>query len=148
MLVWGNDYETPDGTGVRDYIHVVDLALGHVRALERLKTTQGCEAINLGTGTGYSVLNLVSAFEQVSGQKVPYQIAPRRDGDVGSCYADVSKARHLLDWKAERDLSRMCSDTWQWQKKNPHGYTRASRGDLHAVQTERLDQSSSVQSVL
>ena len=122
LNVWGNDYGTPDGTGVRDYIHVVDLALGHVRALERLQQHDGCEAINLGTGVGYSVLDMVSAFERASGQPIPYQVAPRRAGDIAACYANADKAEQLLGWKAERDLRAMCDDAWRWQQLNPQGY--------------------------
>ncbi len=122
LNVWGDDYATPDGTGVRDYIHVVDLALGHVRALERLQQHEGCEAINLGTGVGYSVLDMVSAFERASGKPVPYQVAPRRAGDIAACYANADKAKQLLGWKAERDLRAMCDDAWRWQQMNPQGY--------------------------
>ena len=122
LNVWGNVYGTPDGTGVRDYIHVVDLALGHVRALERLQQHDGCEAINLGTGVGYSVLDMVSAFERASGQPIPYQVAPRRAGDIAACYANADKAEQLLGWKAERDLRAMCDDAWRWQQLNPQGY--------------------------
>ncbi len=122
LNVWGNDYATPDGTGVRDYIHVVDLALGHLKALERLEQHAECRAINLGTGTGYSVLDMVRAFEQASGRPVPYQIAGRRAGDVAACYADPSQAAQLLGWRAERDLQAMCQDAWRWQSGNPDGY--------------------------
>jgi len=122
LHIWGNDYATPDGTGVRDYIHVVDLALGHLKALERLQRQAECRAINLGTGTGYSVLDMVHAFEQASGQPVPYQIAARRPGDVAACYADPALASDLLGWRAERDLQAMCEDAWHWQNGNPHGY--------------------------
>jgi UDP-glucose 4-epimerase len=122
LNVWGNDYDTPDGTGVRDYIHVVDLALGHLKALERLKKQAECRAINLGTGVGYSVLNMVKAFEQASGKPVPYQVGPRRAGDIASCYADPEHARQLLGWRAERDLATMCQDAWRWQSANPNGY--------------------------
>ena len=120
--VWGNDYPTPDGTGVRDYIHVVDLALGHVKALERLQRHAECRAINLGTGTGYSVLDMLRAFEQASGRPVPYRIAARRAGDVAACWADPALARELLGWRAERDLQAMCRDAWRWQSRNPDGY--------------------------
>lgn len=122
LNVWGNDYATTDGTGVRDYIHVVDLALGHLRALEWLDANTGCEAINLGTGDGYSVLDMVKAFERVSGKSVPYRIATRRSGDIAACYANASKAQELLGWKAERDLALMCEDAWRWQTRNPQGY--------------------------
>lgn len=123
--VFGDDYATPDGTGVRDYIHVVDLAIGHLKALEALgRWTQPteCLTVNLGTGKGYSVLDIVRAFEQASGKQVPYKIAPRRSGDVAVCYADPSKASTLLDWRATRGLSEMCADTWRWQSLNPQGY--------------------------
>ncbi|EMC3962963.1 TPA: UDP-glucose 4-epimerase GalE [Pseudomonas aeruginosa] len=121
LNVWGNDYPTPDGTGVRDYIHVVDLAAGHLKALEALDRPQ-CIAVNLGTGVGYSVLDVVKAFEAASGQPVPYRIGPRRPGDVAACYADPRLAIQLLGWKAERDLAAMCQDHWRWQKHNPQGY--------------------------
>ena len=122
LNVWGDDYSTPDGTGVRDYIHVVDLAQGHLKALERLQQGPQCQAINLGTGVGYSVLEMVRAFEQASGRKVPYQVAPRRTGDVAACYADPAHALTLLGWHAERGLDTMCEDTWRWQHNNPNGY--------------------------
>ncbi len=122
LNVWGNDYDTPDGTGVRDYIHVVDLALGHVRALERLQNHAECEAINLGTGVGYSVLDMVVAFEKTCQRPIPYQVAPRRAGDIAACYANADKARTLLGWSAERDLRTMCDDAWRWQSENPNGY--------------------------
>jgi len=122
LNVWGKDYATPDGTGVRDYIHVVDLALGHLKALERLRHYAECLAINLGTGVGYSVLDMVHAFEQASGKSVPYRIGPRRAGDIASCYADPSQALALLGWRAERGLQDMCTDAWRWQKNNPNGY--------------------------
>ncbi len=125
LNVFGDDYPTQDGTGVRDYIHVVDLSIGHLRALEVLgRSTQPteCLTVNLGTGTGYSVLEIVRAFEQASGKRVAYKIAPRRPGDVAACYADPSKAAALLGWRAERNLADMCADTWRWQSLNPHGY--------------------------
>lgn len=122
LSVFGNDYPTPDGTGVRDYIHVVDLAAGHLRALERLKQKPGVVVYNLGTGSGCSVLEMIAAFEQASGQKIPYVIAPRRVGDIACCYADPALAERELGWKAERDLAAMCRDTWNWQYKNPDGY--------------------------
>ncbi len=122
--VWGKDYPTPDGTGVRDYIHVVDLAVGHLKALERLQHHAECRAINLGTGIGYSVLEMVRAFEQASGRAVPYQIAARREGDIASCYADPARAAELLGWRAARGLQAMCSDAWHWQSSNPDGYDK------------------------
>lgn len=121
LNVWGNDYPTTDGTGVRDYIHVVDLALGHLKALQRLDAPQ-CREINLGTGNGYSVLEVVKAFEQASGQAVPYRISPRRAGDVAACYADPARAERELDWRAQRGLEVMCRDHWNWQRQNPNGY--------------------------
>lgn len=122
LRVFGNEYPTPDGTGVRDYIHVVDLAIGHIKALEKVMTTTGVEAYNLGTGKGYSVLDMVKAFEKVSGKNIPYVIAQRRPGDVASCYANPAKAREELGWVAERGLEEMCEDLWRWQKNNPNGY--------------------------
>ncbi len=122
LSIWGNDYPTPDGTGVRDYIHVVDLALGHLRALERLQQHAECRAINLGTGTGYSVLEMVRAFEHASGRSVPYQLEARRPGDVAACYADPAQALALLGWRASQDLQAMCADAWRWQLGNPQGY--------------------------
>lgn len=124
--VWGNDYPTPDGTGVRDYIHVVDLALGHLKALERLQDHAECRAINLGTGTGYSVLEMIDAFGQASGRPIPYRIAPRRAGDIAACYADPADAAQLLGWRASRDLRTMCADAWRWQSSNPTGYRSAT----------------------
>lgn len=121
LNVWGNDYPTPDGTGVRDYIHVVDLAVGHLKALETLDRPQ-CMAVNLGTGVGYSVLDVVKAFEAASGQHIPCRVGPRRPGDVVACYADPRLAMQTLGWKAERDLTTMCQDHWRWQKNNPQGY--------------------------
>jgi UDP-glucose 4-epimerase len=124
LSVWGDDYPTPDGTGVRDYIHVVDLALGHLRTLEALEgsTSGQCTAINLGTGTGYSVLDMVKAFEVASGKPVPYQIKSRRSGDIAACFAEPKLAYELLGWKADRDLQAMCTDAWRWQNMNPSGY--------------------------
>ena len=124
LNVWGNDYDTPDGTGVRDYIHVVDLALGHLRTLEALSRSEAglCTAINLGTGVGYSVLDMVKAFEQASGKPVPYKLQPRRTGDVAACYANPARAQQLLGWQATRDLKTMCADAWRWQSSNPDGY--------------------------
>lgn len=122
LNVWGDDYPTPDGTGVRDYIHVVDLALGHLKALARLQTHAECLTVNLGTGTGYSVLEMVRAFEQASGRPVPYRIAARRPGDIASCYAEPKQALALLGWQAERGLNAMCADAWRWQSGNPKGF--------------------------
>ena len=121
LNVWGSDYPTHDGTGVRDYIHVVDLALGHLKALQRLDIPK-CIAVNLGTGVGYSVLDVVKAFESASGQRVPHRLSPRRLGDVATCYAEPALAEQLLGWKSERDLVAMCKDHWRWQKQNPQGY--------------------------
>jgi UDP-glucose 4-epimerase len=114
LSVFGNDYPTPDGTGVRDYIHVVDLALGHLAALRAMR--EGVATVNLGTGRGYSVLEMVSAFEQASGKSVPYRIAPRRPGDIAQCFADPSLAKRLLGWQAQRDINAMCADNWRWQQ--------------------------------
>ena len=123
LNVFGDDYNTPDGTGVRDYIHVVDLALGHVKAVEKiLKDEPKVNVYNLGTGNGYSVLDIVKAFEQASGQKIEYKIAPRRPGDLDVCYSDASKAFNELGWKAERGLLEMCEDSWRWQSGNPNGF--------------------------
>lgn len=122
LRVFGADYPTKDGTGVRDYIHVVDLAKGHVKALEKVLWDTGAKAYNLGTGKGYSVLEVVRTFEEVTGQRVPYKIVARRPGDVAVTYADPAKAERELGWKAEKDLSAMCRDTWRWQAANPNGY--------------------------
>ena len=125
LNVYGNDYPTVDGTGVRDYIHVVDLALGHLKALQALERSAkmtGCLTVNLGTGNGYSVLDIVKAFEQASGKSIPYQIAARRPGDIASCYADPGHALSQLGWRAERGLAAMCADAWRWQSANPKGY--------------------------
>jgi len=122
LRVFGSDYETVDGTGVRDYIHVVDLALGHLKALEKLMKTAGVEAYNLGTGQGYSVLEVVSAFEQASGRKVPYAVVDRRPGDIASCFADAQKAKNELGWQAKKGIKEMCADSWRWQSQNPNGY--------------------------
>lgn len=122
LHIYGNDYATPDGTGVRDYIHVVDLALGHCRAIDYTMTHSGAEMINLGTGKGCSVLEMVAAFEKASGRKIPYQIDPRRPGDIDASYADAHKAKALLGWQAELSLDEMCADTWRWQSNNPNGY--------------------------
>ncbi|KEI73143.1 UDP-glucose 4-epimerase GalE [Endozoicomonas elysicola] len=122
LSVFGNDYPTHDGTGVRDYIHVVDLSIGHVRAIEKLQKTEGIHTWNLGVGKGYSVLEMVAAFEKASEQPVPYQIAPRRSGDIAACYANPEKALKELGWKAEKGLEEMVTDSWRWQSANPNGY--------------------------
>lgn len=120
--VFGNDYDTPDGTGVRDYIHVVDLARGHVKAIKKIEEDPGLEIYNLGTGCGYSVLDIVKNFEEASGVKIPYVIKDRRAGDIATCYSDASKAEKELGWKAEYGIKEMCEDSWRWQKNNPNGY--------------------------
>jgi UDP-glucose 4-epimerase len=122
LNVYGADYDTPDGTGVRDYIHVVDLAQGHLAALEHLPEPGSSEAVNLGTGSGTSVLELVAAFEHASGQKIPYEVVGRRAGDIGTCYADASLAAKVLDWKAVRTVEEACADTWHWQSTHPNGF--------------------------
>lgn len=122
LSVFGNDYDTHDGTGVRDYIHVVDLALGHIKALEKILGGTGLDVYNLGTGTGYSVLDVVNAFEKASGVKINYKIVDRRPGDIATCYSDPTKAFEELGWKAERDIEEMCEDSWRWQSQNPNGY--------------------------
>ena len=122
MTVYGDDYPTKDGTGVRDYIHVVDLAKGHVAAVEYARKNKGTEVFNLGTGTGYSVLEMIKAFEKASGKKIQYVVTPRRSGDIAECYADPSKAKNELGWSAEKTLDDMCRDTWNWRQKNPNGY--------------------------
>jgi UDP-glucose 4-epimerase len=122
LPVFGNDYSTPDGTGVRDYIHVVDLAIGHIAALLKLGSNPGVVTYNLGTGRGYSVLEMISAFEKVSRKKIPYRIVARRAGDIASCYADPSLAKEALNWSADRGIDEMCADSWQWQSANPNGY--------------------------
>ncbi|MHB8962975.1 MAG: UDP-glucose 4-epimerase GalE [Saccharofermentanales bacterium] len=124
LSVYGGDYPTVDGTGVRDYIHVTDLALGHCRAIDYAERFCGIDAINLGTGSGYSVLQVISAFEKACGHKIPYTLADRRSGDIAACYADPSKASALLGWKATLGIDRMCEDTWRWQTMNPDGYGR------------------------
>ncbi len=128
LRVFGDDYPTPDGTGVRDYIHVVDLALGHVKALEKLAGLRGVNVWNLGTGRGCSVLDVVRAFEEASGRPIPYRVVPRRPGDVAATWADPSKAAAELGWKATRDLRRMCEDSWRWQSANPQGYAGPAAG--------------------
>ena len=120
--VFGNDYDTPDGTGVRDYIHVVDLANGHVKALKKIKENAGLCIYNLGTGHGYSVLDIVKNFEEANGIKIPYSIKPRRPGDIATCYCDPGKAERELGWKAQYGIKEMCADSWRWQKNNPNGY--------------------------
>ena len=122
LRVFGNDYPTHDGTGVRDYIHVVDLADGHVKALKKLETNPGLVTYNLGTGKGYSVLDVVNAFSKACGKEIPYEIVDRRPGDIATCYADATKALRELGWKAEKNLDDMCRDSWRWQKNNPNGY--------------------------
>lgn len=122
LSVFGNDYPTPDGTGVRDYIHVVDLAIGHIKAIERIKRERGVLTYNLGTGQGYSVLEMIQAFEKASGKQIAYQIVDRRPGDIAECWADPAYAANDLDWKAERTLQDMMQDTWNWQSNNPNGY--------------------------
>lgn len=120
--VFGNDYDTHDGTGVRDYIHVVDLAIGHVKALKKIGDNDGVNIYNLGTGKGYSVLDMVKSFGEASGQKIKYEIKPRRPGDIATCYADPTKAKEELGWEAGKDLANMCQDSWRWQSGNPNGY--------------------------
>ena len=122
LSVYGNDYDTHDGTGVRDYIHVVDLAKGHVAAVDYVQKNPGCDVFNLGTGTGYSVLDMVHTFREVNQVALPYQIVERRPGDIGICYADPAKSAQKLGWKAEKNLADMCRDAWKWQKNNPMGY--------------------------
>jgi UDP-glucose 4-epimerase len=124
LNVFGGDYDTPDGTGVRDYIHVVDLAKGHIKALQALENKSQVLTVNLGTGNGYSVLDMVKAFEKASGKEVPYQIVDRRPGDIATCYADPAYAEERLDWKAECELDEMCEDTWRWYSQNPDGYSK------------------------
>ena len=122
LKVFGNDYPTPDGTGIRDYIHVVDLAIAHVKALQKLESDPGYLVYNLGTGKGSSVLEVIAAFERACGEKIAVQFRDRRPGDVAVSYADPGKAREELRWEAVRDLDQMCSDAWRWQSNNPHGY--------------------------
>ena len=125
LSVFGSDWPTEDGTGVRDYIHVVDLAQGHVAALERLNRQAGAFTVNLGTGRGYSVLQMIRAFEKASGRKVPYELVARRPGDIAECWADPARAQALLGWRASRDIDTMCADVWRWQSRNPLGYRPA-----------------------
>lgn len=122
LNIFGDDYDTPDGTGVRDYIHVVDLALGHIKAVEKIASSNGVCIYNLGTGVGYSVLDVVKAFEKASGKEIKYEIVPRRPGDLATVYSDPTKAKEELGWVAERGLEKMCEDSWRWQKNNPEGY--------------------------
>jgi UDP-glucose 4-epimerase len=127
LKVFGDDYPTKDGTGVRDYIHVVDLALGHIKALEKVMGSRGVEAYNLGSGIGYSVLEMISAFERTAGRPIPYQIVERRPGDMGICYADPTKAQKELGWSAVRSIEEMCEDSWRWQRNNPNGYPNCAK---------------------
>jgi UDP-glucose 4-epimerase len=122
LSVFGNDYPTPDGTGIRDYIHVVDLAQGHVAAIAKLAAKPGLVIYNLGTGRGYSVLEIIQAFASASGKQIPYQIVARRPGDIATCFADPAKAKKELGWSAQKTLADMCADTWRWQSQNPDGY--------------------------
>lgn len=122
LNVFGNDYDTPDGTGVRDYIHVVDLAIGHVKAIQKLEENAGLKIYNLGTGHGYSVLDIVKNFEEANGVKIPYEIQERRAGDIATCYSDASLAKEELGWEAQYGIKEMCQDSWRWQKNNPNGY--------------------------
>jgi UDP-glucose 4-epimerase len=124
LSIFGDDYDTPDGTGVRDYIHVVDLALGHIKALDKIKETNGVGIYNLGTGIGYSVLDLTYNFQKATGVEIPYTIIDRRPGDVATCYADATKAKEELGWTAQKTLADMCRDSWNWQKNNPNGYEK------------------------
>lgn len=129
LQVFGSDYDTHDGTGVRDYIHVVDLVKGHIKALQYLKEHEGIEIFNLGTGTGYSVLDLVKSFSEATSRNIPYKIVDRRPGDIGICYANPEKAKKLLGWQAEKDLKEMCEDSWRWQSLNPEGFKSYSKSD-------------------
>jgi UDP-glucose 4-epimerase len=122
LKVYGNDWPTPDGTGVRDYIHVIDLARAHVKAVEHLLAGRDSLTVNLGTGQGYSVMDVLKAYGDVIGRSIPYQVVDRRPGDIATCYADPTLAEKLLGWKAERSLEQMCADSWRWQSQNPMGY--------------------------
>ena len=122
VSIYGNDYATRDGTGVRDYIHVMDLARGHVKALDALSAREGLMTLNLGTGNGYSVLEVVQAFEKASGRPIPFKIAPRRPGDIAECFADPALAAETINWRAELNLDQMCADAWRWQNANPNGF--------------------------
>ncbi len=124
LRVFGDDYDTPDGTGVRDYIHVVDLARGHVAACDYLMEHTGCEVFNIGAGVGYSVLDVIKTFERVNGIAIPYEVVARRPGDIATCYADAGKAKRMLHWQSEKTLEEMCRDTWRWQSGNPMGYPK------------------------
>lgn len=126
LNIFGNDYNTPDGTGVRDYIHVLDLANGHVKALEKLEQNPGLVTYNLGTGSGYSVFDLVKAVEKASGKEIPYVVTQRREGDIATCYADPTKAEQELGWKAKYKIDEMCEDSWKWQSNNPNGYSKST----------------------
>lgn len=139
LRVFGSDYPTLDGTGVRDYIHVVDLAIGHLRALEKVMSTTGVDAYNLGTGVGYTVLEMIMAFEEASGRSVPYTIVDRRPGDVGVCYADPAKATSELCWTASRGLAEMCEDAWRWQSNNPNGYNGSLNDPLFRQEVSSLE---------
>ncbi len=123
LSIFGDDYNTHDGTGVRDYIHVMDLADGHVKAIDRIKDFTEVMTINLGTGKGYSVLDMLKAFEKASGKTVPYKIAPRRAGDIAKCFANPSYAKEILGWEAKKSINQMCEDSWKWQSNNPNGYS-------------------------
>ena len=120
--MFGNDYDTPDGTGVRDYIHVVDLAVGHVKAINKIKENPGVKVYNLGTGNGYSVLDVIKAFSKACGKDLPYEIKERRAGDIATCYADAKLAKEELGWEAQYGIDEMCQDSWRWQSNNPNGY--------------------------
>jgi UDP-glucose 4-epimerase len=130
LRVFGDDYDTPDGTGIRDYIHVVDLSLGHVKAIDKLKEKEGVSIYNLGTGVGYSVLDVVKAFEEASGVQIKYEIKPRRPGDIATSFADPKKAKNELNWEAKRSLPQMCEDSWRWQSLNPNGLIEVSRRNI------------------
>lgn len=137
LSVYGGDYPTPDGTGVRDYIHVDDLARGHLHAVDRIDALRGVHTLNLGTGRGYSVLEMVRAFELASGRPIPYRIIARRAGDIASCWADPALAESVLGWRAEHDLSRMCADAWRWQSQNPYGYAEIDDGAVRLTDSAR-----------
>ncbi|KHE69244.1 UDP-glucose 4-epimerase GalE [Halobacillus sp. BBL2006] len=139
LRVFGNDYETKDGTGVRDYIHVVDLAIGHVRALEKIESSDGVHTYNLGTGKGYSVLEMVDTFEETSGKSIPYTILGRRPGDIPICFAETTKANVELGWRAERGIDEMCEDTWRWQSLNPNGYEQSNTESETSVPSKAAD---------